>query len=139
MAPYLAIRMAGSNEIQENSERLIELCKVAGEERLLALVLVHLFFTYRSMMDLEKADKSARQLLELAEQSSDEHQIFLGNFVAGLHAGEKGEHLSARPLLERASAISDQTQAAILADPIVSLGMINCTHGVCLVDPGIPR
>lgn len=90
MAPYLAIRMAGSIEIQENSERLIELCKVAGEERLLALVLVHLFLTYRSMMDLEKADKSARQLLDWRSRVPTNIRSSWGISLRGYTPGKKG-------------------------------------------------
>ena len=126
LAPLLAIRPAGSVENQQNSERLIELCTKTGEDRLLAYVLLHLFFNYRASLYLEKADKVARQVLKLAELSSDEYQIFCGNFVAGVYASEKGEYLSARSFLERASSISDQTRDAILADPGIAVAMINC-------------
>jgi tetratricopeptide (TPR) repeat protein len=84
-------------------------------------------------MDLEKAEKFARQALELAEGSSDEYQIHFGNFVAGLYAAENGEYLSARRLLERARAISNQTQTAILDDPSIALGIINCIGHLALV------
>jgi hypothetical protein len=85
------------------------------------------------MMGLEKADKAAHQALELAEHSVDDYQIFCGSFVAGLFAADRGEYLSARRLLERAAGISDQTQAAILADPSMALGMINTIGHLGLV------
>jgi len=133
MAPLLAVRATGSTEIQENSEKLFDLCPEMGEARLLAQVLLHLFFSYLSAMDLEKAATFARQAFELAEHSSDEYQIFCGNFVAGFHTEEKGEYLSARLLLESASAISDPAQHAILADPRTALGMMNCIGRLAIV------
>jgi class 3 adenylate cyclase len=105
MAPFLAVHAKASIEIQANAKRLLELCKDTGEARLLAQVLVHLFFSHFSMADLENADKFARQALELAEHSFDEYQIFCGNFIAGFYAGEKGEYLPARRLWERAAGI----------------------------------
>jgi class 3 adenylate cyclase/tetratricopeptide (TPR) repeat protein len=126
MAPLLAIRAGGSMEISDNSERLFELCKLTGQAQLLAQVLIHLFFSSLATRDLERANDFARQALELAEHSSDEYQIFSGYFLAGFNAAEKGEYLSARQLLERACGISDRTQAAILADARIALGLINC-------------
>jgi adenylate cyclase len=126
MAPLLALRAGGSIEIADNSERLFKLCKETGQERLLAQVLVHLLFSSLSVRDLEGADEFARQALELAENSSDEYQIFSGYFAAGFNAAEKGEYLPARQLLKRACEISDRTRAAILSDARIAVGMINC-------------
>jgi class 3 adenylate cyclase/tetratricopeptide (TPR) repeat protein len=130
MAPMAAVRVLGSIEVQENSNRLLELCKEAGEGRLAALVLVHLFFIYRGMMDRETF---VREVLELADHTSDEYQIFCGNFVAGLWAAEKGEYLSARRHLERASGIGPQAQAAIIADRSIALGLPNCLGHLAFV------
>jgi tetratricopeptide (TPR) repeat protein len=130
---FLASRATGSVEVQQNLERVAELCRETGDERLLALVLVHLFFSYWNKMDLEKAEGFARQALELAEGSADEYLIHFGNFVSGLYAAENGEYLSARKLLERACTISDQTRAAILGDPSIALGIINCIGHLAFV------
>ena len=126
MAPLVAARTLNSNEVQENSGRVLELCREAGEERLLALVLVHLFFIYRSRLEHEKADTFVQQALELADHSLDEYQIFCGNFIAGFWAAEKGQYLAAQPHLERACAIGREAQATILADRGVALGLFNC-------------
>jgi hypothetical protein len=126
MAPFIAVRVLASIELQENRTRLLELCKEPGEGRLLARVLAHSFFAYRSIMDLEKADLFAREALQLAERSSDEYQTYTGNFVAGLWAAEKGDYLPGRRLLQRASGISREVQATIIADPSVALGLPNC-------------
>jgi class 3 adenylate cyclase len=133
MAPLLAVCAAGSPEVAENSERLFELSRVTGQGRLLSQVLVHLFFSSISVRDLKRADEFARLALELAEHNSDEHQIFSGNFLAGFNAAEKGEYPQARLFLERACAISDQTQSVILADPRIAVGLMNCMGRLAFV------
>jgi hypothetical protein len=133
MSPLLAVCAAGSSEVAENSERLLELSRVTGQGRLLSQVLVHLFFWSIAVRDLKGAEEFARQALELAEYSSDEHQIFSGNFLAGFNAAEKGEYPRAWLFLERACTISDRTQAAILADPRIALGLMNCMGRLAFV------
>jgi tetratricopeptide (TPR) repeat protein len=127
MGPFIAVHSLLSPEILLNSERLRELSEEAGDVRLLAAVLVHLFFYYRSATSLDKAGKFARQALDLAEQTAGEFQIFCGNFISGLLAAEKGEYPAARQHLERAVEISHHTQDLIIADPSVALGLLNCS------------
>src|SRR5262249_486727 len=112
MGPLVAIRYLLTQEVLINSERLRELCEEAGNTRLLALVLVHLFFFHRPT-NLEKGGTFARRSMELAEESRDEFQIFCGNFISGLFAAEKGDYPAARQHLERAVGISQQTQDLI--------------------------
>jgi class 3 adenylate cyclase/tetratricopeptide (TPR) repeat protein len=133
MVPFLGVRATGSIDHRENAERLLELARDAGEGRLSARVLVFLFFAYLGMLDLKKAERVARQALDQAQHSSDEFQIFSGNFVAGFFAEAQGEYLAARPLLERASAISEQTRAAMLTDPSTALGTLNCMGHLAFV------
>ncbi|MBV8357396.1 MAG: AAA family ATPase [Deltaproteobacteria bacterium] len=133
MAPLLAIRAGGTMEILNNSERLFELCKLMGQARLLAEVLAHLFFSLLGVRDWERANDVAHHALELAEHGSDEYQIFSGYFLAGFNAAEKGEYFLARQLLERACGISDQTQAAILANSRIALALINCIGRLAIV------
>ena len=125
MGPLVAARALATLEMQLNSERLRELCEETGDTRLLALVLVHLFFFHRPT-SLDKAGTFARRAMELAEESRDEFQIFCGNFISGLFAAEKGEYIAAREHLERAVGISQQTQDLIIADLNIALGLSNC-------------
>ena len=127
MGPFIAVHSLISPEILLNSERLRELCEEAGDARLLAAVLVHLFFYYRSATSLDKAGTFAHQALELAEQTSGEFEIFCANFSSGLLAAEKGEYPAARQHLERAVGIGQYTQDLIIADPSVALALLNCT------------
>jgi class 3 adenylate cyclase/tetratricopeptide (TPR) repeat protein len=125
MGPLVAIRYLLTQEVLINSERLGELSEEAGDTRLLALVLVHLFFFYRPT-NLGKAGTFSRRAMELAEESRGEFQIFCGNFISGLFAAENGEYLTARQHLELAMGISQQTQDLIIADLNVALGLPNC-------------
>ena len=126
MAPLMRSHIAP--EVLINSERVRELCEQAGDMRLLALVLTHLFFFFfhRSVTGLDEAGTFADQALELAEQGAGEFQIFCGNFISGLLAAKKGEYLAARQRLERAARVSQDTQDLIISDPSVALGLLNC-------------
>jgi class 3 adenylate cyclase/tetratricopeptide (TPR) repeat protein len=126
MGPFISVHSLISPEILLNSERLRELCEEAGDARLLAAVLIHLFFYHRSATNLDKAGTYARQALELAERTSGEFEIFCANFTSGLLAAEKGEYPAARQHLERGVGISQHTQDLIIADPSVALGLLNC-------------
>jgi class 3 adenylate cyclase len=133
MGPFVAIRSTFSPEILLNAERLQALCKEAGDTRLLAEVLVHLFYYDFSATSLDKAGTFARRGLELAEQTSGEFEIFCGNFTSGVLAAEKGEYLAARQHLERAASVSQHTQDLILGNPRVALGLLNCVGYLAVV------
>jgi tetratricopeptide (TPR) repeat protein len=83
MGPLVSIPYLITQEVLINSERLRGLCEELGDTRLLALVLVHLFFFHRPT-SLDKAGTFARRAMELAEESRDKFQIFCGNFSSGL-------------------------------------------------------
>jgi len=133
MGALIAVRSLISPEILANAERLRELCEEAGDTRLLAKVLLHLFFYHRTTTSLDKGGPFARRGLELAEQTSGELEIFCGNFSSGLLAMEEGEYFVARQHLERGVSVSQDTQDLILADPGVALGLLNCVGDLAIV------
>ncbi|HXZ88036.1 MAG TPA: adenylate/guanylate cyclase domain-containing protein [Candidatus Binataceae bacterium] len=126
MAPLIAVRPISAADNVLNVERIRELCEKTGETRLLARVLGHLFFVHLSELDWAETELFVREALDLAGRTSDEHAIYVGNFVAGMSAVYKGEYLAAHEHFERASRVSDQTQAALLRDPSIALGVVNC-------------
>jgi tetratricopeptide (TPR) repeat protein len=133
MGALVAVRSLISPEIPQNAERLRALCEEAGDTRLLAEVLLHLFFYHRTATSLDKARPFARQGLELAEQTSGESEVFCGNFSSGLLAMENGEYLAARQHFERALGISQQTRDLIIANPGVAVGLLNCVGDLAIV------
>jgi class 3 adenylate cyclase/tetratricopeptide (TPR) repeat protein len=126
MGPLIAVRSLISPEIRLNCERLRELCEEARDTRLLAQVLIHLFWYYFSATSLDEAETFARQGLKLAEQTSGEFEIFCGNFSSGVLAAERGEYLAARQHLERSVSVNQHTQDLIIGDPGIALGFPNC-------------
>ena len=84
--------------MQLNSERLRELCEETGDTRLLALVLVHLFFFFSSSVNEsgQSSDVCPASAWNWQRKVADEFQIFCGNFISGLFAAEKGEYIAAR-------------------------------------------
>ncbi|MBV8139814.1 MAG: AAA family ATPase, partial [Deltaproteobacteria bacterium] len=133
MGALVAVRSLISPEIPQNAEQLRELCEGAGDTRLLAEVLLHLFFYHRTATSLDTAAPFARRGLELAEQTSGESEVFCGNFSSGLLAMENGEYLAARQHFERALGISQQTRDLIVANPGVAVGLLNCLGDLAIV------
>jgi tetratricopeptide (TPR) repeat protein len=124
--PLFAVNPLAAAELQNTLEQARMLCERLGETELLARVLLNLFFLYWSLGDLPKQRELAQMGLELAATAPAEIVVFCANWVAGFLAAWTGQYDPARTHLERALAVSLQTQSSLLSDPRNAISVVDC-------------
>ncbi len=108
-------------EVAESARRALELSSELGEPESYFSALMFAWAFHQVSRDLERADQTSRELIELAERAREPAMIVHANFASGAVSVFCGRLQAARARLEQAVAIHDPPPlAGMPQDPRVA-------------------